>query len=244
MTLNRVPCSAATPAGCPQVRLDVGYHLWRSTLTRPVPVAEVLVVADGTVPETAPTPPMLYCEIGDIDSSGRTNPTLISDSTLLDEGAGRRTRTLDRLTRKIATGKAVTYDDWHVLVPSVRTYLRKFTVTTGLSSDPPCWFTTDLIGLAPSAQLMARTGLPRPDATCLLLLMLLGPLGGTLDALSRTGKSYPTLHRDDLRDGVVDGAMLDQHMTGDWCARACEVADVLRRRHSLDETYRHLTATR
>lgn len=240
-----IRCGAVVPSDHPSIRLDSDYLVWRSHVVDPVPMDQVLEVMSIPGKAARPTPerPFLYCEIGDIDKFGRASPTLIPEVDALGDCEPQE-RVMLRLNQKVTEERnIVAYDGWHVLVPKTRTNLRKFAIITDQESDPKRYFTTDLIALRPSEDLLSTTGLDRPVATCLLMLMLLGDLGPMLDALSRAGKTYPVLDRRDLEASVADQAVVDRYLKQDAIDRASQLADTLLKMNDLEQQYRQLVAT-
>ena len=151
-----------------------------------------------------------YCEIGDVDRMGLVSPRIIDPATQDDNPESRKQ--MDRVRKKVQQGKAMKPDSWCVLVPKTRPYLKKFAIVNGKED---AYFTTDFFVLKPGNRLIAHCDASEARATCMLLLLLKGKLNPLLTALSRWGKTYPTLHADDLSNASIEQATLEKMLTNE-----------------------------
>lgn len=203
----RVVPSDAIPTK-PTVRLDAEYALQQSSISSPMPVEEVFVLSEFPEIDSEPTDIYNYCEIGDIDRMGLASPRII-DPSIQDDNPEMR-KQIDRIRKKVQQGKAMKPDSWCVLVPKTRPYLKKFAIVNGKENS---YFTTDFFVLKPGNQLIQHCNKDEEEATCLLLLLLKGELNSLLTSLSRWGKSYPTLHKDDLSNASIDQQVFEKMLT-------------------------------
>lgn len=150
-----------------------------------------------------------YCEIGDIDRLGRICPYKLvpkghSDYINSPEEIGQ----IERRLKKIEKEKIGQVDNWAVLVPKTRPYRRVFALVSGKEN---VYYTTDLLKFQPSEKfielLHELSGVSFDfqkendyAQLCVILWFLLryGPLGNALSAISRWGKTYPTLDPEDI----------------------------------------------
>lgn len=206
----------------PNIRLDADHALHQSALADPVSIQRAFTVGQGIHIGAEPQNPYHYSEIADVDRIGFSSPRLVDPS--FPEVDPELRKQEDRIRRKVQQLKAMTFDRWCVLVPKTRPYLRKFAIITGQEDT---YFTTDLFVLEPGQSLLAACDNSTPDATCLLFMLLRGPMNPLLTSISRWGKSYPTLHRDDIANAVIDQVALDQMVSGSFVAQAQEIRRIV-----------------
>ena len=209
MEVKIVDISEASQSG--KVRLDPEYWIFISSQAgRPNTqnMSEVMSVSWVPACQSIPKLPFRYCEIGNIDHFGRIAPFLIEDEEEIEpESAKQR----ERLLKKINDGKISQIEDWAVIAPKTRPYKKKYGLLSGNEKDT--YFTTDLLLLEPGPLLLEKVD-DRGQAVCLLWVMLLRTiLGDHVTALSRWGKTYPTITPDDLQSAPVDWAQLNTAMT-------------------------------
>ena len=203
----RIVPSDAIPTK-PTVRLDAEYALQQSLISSPMPIKEIFVLSEFPEIDSEPTDVYNYCEIGDIDRMGLASPRII-DSSIQDDNPEMR-KQIDRIRKKVQQGKAMKPDSWCVLVPKTRPYLKKFAIVNGKENS---YFTTDFFVLKPGDHLIEHSNEDEGNATCMLLLLLKGELNSLLTSLSRWGKSYPTLHKDDLSSASIDQQVFEKMLT-------------------------------
>ena len=216
----------------PNIRLDADHALHQSAVSAPMPISQVFTVGQGERVDSEPTVMYRYCEIGDVDRLGLSSPrTVDPDCPEMDPELRKQE---DRIRRKVQQRKAMTLDRWCVLVPKTRPYLKKFAIISGSEST---YFTTDFFVLYPGSALLESCKNSVEDASCLLFLLLKGPLNALLTSISRWGKSYPTLHPDDLVNAVIDSAEIRDLVTPDRVTEALTmrrvVEDILEGRRQL-----------
>ena len=206
----------------PHIRLDADHALHQSAISDPLPIDHVFTLGQGERVDSEPTATYRYCEIGDVDRLGLTSPrTVDPDCPELDPELRKQE---DRIRRKVQQRKAMTLDRWCVLVPKTRPYLKKFAI---ISDRESTYFTTDFFVLQPGSALLESCDGSVQDASCLLFLLLKGPLNALLTSISRWGKSYPTLHPDDLSHAVIDSAEIRDLVTTDRIAKAVKMRRVV-----------------
>lgn len=206
----------------PNIRLDADHALHQSALANPVSIRQAFTVGQGNQIDAEPSEPYHYSEIADVDRTGFSSPRLVDPSYPEVDPELRKQE--DRIRRKVQQLKAMTFDQWCVLVPKTRPYLRKFAIVTGQENT---YFTTDLFVLEPGKSLLEACNDSTPDATCLLFLLLKGPLNPLLTSISRWGKSYPTLHRDDLANAVIDQDALNQLVSNSYVNQAKQIRRIV-----------------
>ena len=155
---------------------------------------------------------------------GRISPRLIDPHQPDADDDGGDGKQIDRVRSKIRKGDIMSLDDWHVLVPTTRVYLGKFTIVTG---EEDCYFTTKLHPFSPGERLLAVCDNDRGIATSLLFLMLRGEFRAFLASLSRWGKTYPTLNDKDLRGAVIDEAMLNRNLSSERVDKARQTCNAI-----------------
>ena len=206
----------------PNIRLDADHALHQSAISDPMPISHVFTVGQGERVDSEPTVMYRYCEIGDVDRLGLSSPrTVDPDCPEMDPELRKQE---DRIRRKVQQRKAMTLDRWCVLVPKTRPYLKKFAIISGSEST---YFTTDFFVLEPGSALLESCKNSVEDASCLLFLLLKGPLNALLTSISRWGKSYPTLHPDDLSHAVIDSAEIPDLVIADRIAKAAKMRRVV-----------------
>lgn len=216
------PIDSANLLTKPNIRLDADHALHQSALANPVSIRKVFTVGQGNHIDTEPSEPYHYCEIADVDRIGFTSPRLVDPRY---PEVDPELRTLEEhIRRKVQQLKAMTFDQWCVLVPKTRPYLRKFAIVTGKEDT---YFTTDLFVLEPGEALLEACHQSTPDATCLLILLLKGQLNPLLTSISRWGKSYPTLHRDDLSNAVIDQTTLNHLVSQEYVTQAKDIRKIV-----------------
>lgn len=213
------------------LRLDADYALSQTGVASPIPSREAFFIADADPEPGEPETSYRYCEIGDIDRMGRISPRIIDpEQTDADEDGGDGKQT-DRVRSKVRKGDIMSLDDWHVLVPTTRVYLGKFTIVTG---EEDCYFTTKLHPFSPGERLLSACGGDRGTATSLLFLMLRGEFRAFLASLSRWGKTYPTLNAKDLTGTVIDGATLTRSLSPERIDQARRMRDAITESQRID----------
>ena len=206
----------------PNIRLDADHALHQSAASEPLPISHVFTVGQGERVDSEPEVMYRYCEIGDVDRLGLTSPRTVDPN--FPEMDPELRKQEDRIRRKVQQRKAMTLNRWCVLVPKTRPYLKKFAIISGNEST---YFTTDFFVLEPGSALLKSCGGSIEDASCLLFLLLKGPLNALLTSISRWGKSYPTLHPDDLANAVIDAAEIPDLVTLDRVEEATKMRRVV-----------------
>ena len=206
----------------PNIRLDADHALHQSAVSEPLPICHVFTVGQGERVDSEPEVMYRYCEIGDVDRLGLTAPRTVDPN--FPEVDPELRKQEDRIRRKVQQRKAMTLDRWCVLVPKTRPYLKKFAIISGNEST---YFTTDFFVLEPGSVLLKACNGAIEDASCLLFLLLKGPLNALLTSISRWGKSYPTLHPDDLANAVIDAAEIPDLVTLDRVEEAVTMRRVV-----------------
>ena len=220
MVLERIP--ALPPQIVSDFRLCADYALHQSAIPDPLPVSQVFVLGQGLRIEAEPEVAYRYCEIGDVDRLGLTSPRTIDPSN--PEVDPDLSKQEDRIRRKVEQRKAMTLDRWCVLVPKTRPYLKKFAIISGHDGT---YFTTDFYALEPGKRLLRACEGSSEVASCLLFLLLKGPLNILLTSISRWGKSYPTLHPDDLSGAVIDSSEIPDLVAEDRVEEAAKMRRVV-----------------
>ena len=206
----------------PNIRLDADHALHQSAVSKPLPISHVFTVGQGERVDSEPKVMYRYCEIGDVDRLGLTSPRTVDPN--FPEVDPELRKQEDRIRRKVQQRKAMTLNRWCVLVPKTRPYLKKFAIICGNENT---YFTTDFFVLEPGNALLESCGGSLEDASCLLFLLLKGPLNALLTSISRWGKSYPTLHPDDLANAVIDAAEIQDLVTPDRVEEAVTMRRVV-----------------
>ena len=206
----------------PNIRLDADHALHQSAVSEPLPISHVFTVGQGERVDSEPEVMYRYCEIGDVDRLGLTSPRTVDPN--FPEVDPELRKQEDRIRRKVQQRKAMTLDRWCVLVPKTRPYLKKFAIIGGRDGT---YFTTDFFVLEPGSALLKSCDGSIEDASCLLFLLLKGPLNALLTSISRWGKSYPTLHPDDLSHAVIDSAEVQHLVTPDRVEEAVTMRRVV-----------------
>ena len=220
MVLKRIPTLNLRTE--PKTRLDADYALHQSAIPDPLPVSQVFVLGQGLRIESEPEVAYRYCEIGDVDRLGLTTPRTVDPSN--PEVDPELAKQEDRIRRKVEQRKAMALDQWCVLVPKTRPYLKKFAIVSGREDT---LFTTDFYVLEPGTVLLQSCSASPEVASCLLFLLLKGPLNILLTSISRWGKSYPTLHPDDLSGAVIDSSEIPDLVTEDRVEEATKMRRVV-----------------
>ena len=206
----------------PNIRLDADHALHQSAVSEPLPISHIFTVGHGERVDSEPEVMYRYCEIGDVDRLGLTSPRTVDPN--FPEVDPELRKQEDRIRRKVQQRKAMTLNRWCVLVPKTRPYLKKFAIISGNEST---YFTTDFFVLEPGSTLLESCVGSIEDASCLLFLLLKGPLNALLTSISRWGKSYPTLHPDDLANAVIDVAEIRDLVTPDRVEEAVTMRRVV-----------------
>ena len=215
----------------PGLRLDADYALSQTGIASPIPASEAFFIADVDHEPAEPDTAYRYCEIGDIDRMGRISPRFIDPSQQESGDDAGDDKQTDRVRSKIRKGDIMSLDDWHVLVPTTRVYLGKFTIVTG---EEDCYFTTKLHPFRPGERLLSACDDDDGIATSALFLMLRGDFRAFLASLSRWGKTYPTLNDKDLKGTVIDEAILDRNLSEDRIERARQMCNAILERQRID----------
>ena len=180
------------PVGSNLGRLDAECNLWVSKIprSRRAPLTDYFDIIPATRLKTEDIPVSFkYCEIGDVSPNNSIMPKQVNLSAPDDED-----KEAARLMKKIRHGDIIQPQQGHILVPMVRPYLGKILIVR----DDDVYFTSAFIILKPRSKNMR-----------LYYALLRGLLLPMLTAHSRWGVAYPTLHRNDLRDAVVDRKMVE-----------------------------------
>ena len=215
-------------------RLDAGYLSYCASLTVPIPCEELFLLADNEHLDSEPQLPYRYVEIGDVDSLGRTSPSLISSG---EETPPERLKVNERIRKKVAEGKAMPVQEWQVLIPKTRPYLGKFLLVAGPDDN---YYTTDFHALAPSTRMTYACGNDSKTAAALLFITAKSLLMPMLVAASRWGKTYPTIHADDLIQMEIEESVVAQCTSKDQIARAAKLRNIVERLHGLEQDYVNL----
>ena len=206
----------------PNIRLDADHALHQSAIPDPSPISRVFVVGQGLKLDSEPEVEYRYCEIGDVDRLGLTSPRTVDPSNPEVDPELRKQE--DRIRSKVQQRKAMALDRWCVLVPKTRPYLKKFAVISGKEDT---FFTTDFFVLEPGSELLLSCDGSPEIASCLLFLLLRGPLNALLTSISRWGKSYPTLNPKDLSSAVIDSGDIPDLVTLDRVEKAMKLRRVV-----------------
>lgn len=221
MVLKRIPTSNLRTR--PNIRLDADHALHQSATSDPLPIDHVFSVGKGERVSSEPQSVYRYCEIGDVDRLGLTSPRTVDPN--FPEVDPELRKQEDRIRRKVVNQrKAMTLDRWCVLVPKTRPYLKKFAIVSGREG---IHYTTDFFVLEPGKALSHACEGSTEVATCLLFLLLKGPLNALLTSISRWGKSYPTLHPDDLSDAVIDSSEIPDLVKRDRVEEAARMRRIV-----------------
>jgi len=131
-----------------------------------------------------------YCEIGDVDSNGEVYPILLNINN--------RNELNESYFKKIEKGDIRSVRVGDILITSVRPNLRKFVYIDSLKSD--IFFTKAFLHLRPLVN------------SKLVFYALRSIFFDNVIALSRQGKGYPTLKKEDLLSLCLDKVLIDALM--------------------------------
>ncbi len=225
-----------------KIRLDADYAIYMSSqasFESAFEIENIFTAYWMPKDDTKVTDPIncYYCEIADIDHYGRITPKFVdSNYTNVDPDTKKQ---LDRKIKKISEGKIGSVNSWAVLVPKTRVYQKKFGLVSG---NEDCNYTTDLIVLQAGSYLLNLCGDKIATATCLLWILLkIWQIGDILAAVSRWGKSYPTLDIEDLKEVKVDRDELERWINhNNGIKRAEELVGIATEICNLDESIKKL----
>lgn len=247
-SLVTIPQQKAYELEKSQSRMDAEYIICRAWDTGPknsIPASEVLVYREGSnVPDCQEE--FKYCEIGNIDSLGRFEPTTLrwdAQDLEVDPDAQKNNQ---RLWDKINKRDITKHDGPCVLVPKTRPYLKRFGLLTGVEGEEKLRFTKALFAFYPGAKLRDATlaaesgkssSIVRLEATCLLFIALKEPLSQWIASLARWGKTYPTLEPREVMESHIQQKLLRAATSDERKKRACELAMTVKDRATAETKF-------